>query len=78
MPTAHRDGPYRFSFYAVDQGEPPHVHVRRDRDEAKFWLDPVRLAYNRGFSPVELNRIEHLVVRHRQKLFEAWDDYFNA
>lgn len=56
MPTVLRDGPYRFFFYAVDEAEPPHVHVRRDRDEAKFWLDPVQLAHNKKFSLVELNR----------------------
>lgn len=40
MPTVLRLGPYRFFFYSVDRGEPPHVHVRRDRGTAKFWLDP--------------------------------------
>lgn len=31
------------------------VHVRRDRQTAKFWLAPVELAWNHGFSARELN-----------------------
>src|SRR5205823_5680400 len=44
MPTVLREGPYRIHFYMADRVEPPHMHVKRDRSEAKFWLDPVRLA----------------------------------
>ena len=33
------------------------MHVARDRKVAKFWLEPVRLEYNRGFPENELNRI---------------------
>ena len=43
MPTVLRRGPYRFFFYSSDRAEPPHVHVERDENLAKFWLDPVRL-----------------------------------
>lgn len=43
MPTVLHDGPYRFYFYASDRDEPVHIHVERDDDIAKFWLEPVRL-----------------------------------
>jgi hypothetical protein len=43
MPTVLCIGPYRFFFYAGDRNEPEHIHVERDRSNAKFWLDPVRL-----------------------------------
>lgn len=39
MPTVLRTGPYRIFFYAGDRDEPPHVHVERDANIAKFWLD---------------------------------------
>ena len=41
MPTVLRSGPYRFFFYAGDRDEAPHVHVEREDNEAKVWLDPV-------------------------------------
>jgi len=50
MPTVLRVGPYRFLFYAGDRNEAAHVHVERDDDVAKFWLDPVRLQRSGGIS----------------------------
>jgi hypothetical protein len=41
-------GPYRIYFYSHEPNEPPHVHVDRDDQSAKFWLDPVALARNLG------------------------------
>jgi len=77
MPTVLRDGPLRFYFYAGDGGEPRHVHVESGGEEAKFWLDPVDLATNRGFSRKELNKIEHLIHAHIDQLRNAWDGFFN-
>ena len=78
MPTSLWIGPYRFFFYAGDRGEPPHTHVQRDRTECKFWLSPVRLAINRGFSGAELRQIERLTEEHEGTLVEKWNDFFSA
>ena len=51
-----------------DRGEPIHVHVARERKAAKFWLQPVRLEYNRGFAATELNKVEALVRQHETGL----------
>jgi len=71
-----RIGPYRFFFYSSDAGEPRHVHVQRDAAVAKFWLDPMRLDYSQGFRPAELRRIGSMIGEHRNRLIEAWDEYF--
>ena len=69
MPTiAGSPGPYRFFFYSFDCHEPMHVHVRGDRQHAKFWLAPVELAWNHGFNPRELDEIRRLVVEHERPL----------
>ncbi|MCY3646480.1 MAG: DUF4160 domain-containing protein [Chloroflexi bacterium] len=78
MPTVVREGPYRFYFYSHEPNEPPHVHVDRDADSAKFWLRPVALAANYGFRPVELRRVERLVERYATMLLEAWDERFGT
>ncbi len=78
MPTVLRVGPYRFFFYAGDGDEPPHIHIERDDDTAKFWLDPVRLQRSRGFSRRELSRIQRLVEEHSEELLRGWDEYFNG
>jgi hypothetical protein len=75
-PTVLRSGPYRFFFFASDRAEPVHVHVAREDKTAKFWLSPVRAAYNFGFAPNELKRIESLVREHEAHLLKAWDEYF--
>jgi uncharacterized protein DUF4160 len=50
--------------------------VARDANVAKFWLDPVRLAWSRGFSSSELRRVEAIVAEHVQELIEAWNVFF--
>ena len=78
MPTVLRVGPYSFVFFSSDGGEPAHIHVKRDRQVAKYWLNPVTMARNRGFGEHELAEIVRLVEEHRQFLLEAWHEYFNA
>jgi hypothetical protein len=78
MPTALRVGPYRFFFYSGDRNELPHVHVERDDKTAKFWLEPIRLESNRGFSRAELGRIQRLLTKHQRELIGAWYDYFRG
>jgi hypothetical protein len=77
VPTVLRFGPYRFLFYAGDRNEPPHVHVERDDNVAKFWLDPVRLWRSGGFRRVEIQRIQQLVEWNRELLLRRWNEYFN-
>ena len=78
MPTVLRRGLYRFYFYSNDADEPVHVHVERDGDVAKFWLDPVRLQRSGGFRPPEILRISRLVEEHRERIVEAWNEYFGG
>jgi hypothetical protein len=77
-PTVLQSGPYRLFFFSSDRGEPVHVHVTRERKAAKFWLGPVRLEYNHGFAPTELNKIEGIVRDHEAQLQQAWHDYFKS
>lgn len=76
MPTVLHSGPYRFYFYASDRDEPVHVHVEREDDTAKFWLDPVRLQSSGGFGRRELNQIQRLVEDNRERLVRSWNEFF--
>ena len=68
-------GPYRFYFYSFDCNEPPHVHVRHERRTCKFWLDPLNLGNNHGFSAPELTTIRKLIREHLLIILEAWDEH---
>jgi hypothetical protein len=63
-------------FHSHEPNEPAHVHVDRDDQSAKFWLDPVALARNLGFGPVELRRVHRLVAENRGLLSEKWHERF--
>ena len=76
MPTALRFGPYRLYFYSHELNEPPHVHIDRGDQTCKFWIEPVALARNLGFSAKELRDIERLVIDNQQNLLESWNEYF--
>lgn len=75
MPSVLRVGPYRFYFVSHDLHEPPHVHVDRDDQSAKFWIQPVGLARNLGYSPKELRAIERIIQENRQILLEGWNEH---
>src|SRR4051812_33734715 len=78
MPTVLKTGPYRFFFYSHEPNEPPHIHVERDNESAKFWLNPVSLARNNGFSARESRQIEEIVRQHQSEFLEAWNGYFGV
>ena len=73
MPTVLRIGSYRFHFYSDEGKEPPHIHIATTDGECKFWLDFVRLARNKGVSPITLRNIEKLVF---ENLTLSKDKYY--
>ena len=77
MPVLLREGPYRFFFYSADWVEPPHVHVRRDRHTAKFWLDPVSLASSGGMRSAEVRRLQRIVEENQASFLRDWNAHFS-
>jgi hypothetical protein len=76
VPTIEDIGPYKLFFYSSEGDEPSHVHVRRDRATAKFWLNPVRLARSRRFSDHELRAIQRTLEENQPRILEAWNEHF--
>ncbi len=72
MPIVLRIKGYRFWFYEADLDEPPHIHVGKEGNEAKYWLHPLALARARGFRHHELSEIERIITHHRDGLLQAW------
>jgi len=60
---------------SFDCAEPPHVHVEREARTCKFWLEPVSLVRNHGFTARELNIIRRLVSDHRAAIAEVWREH---
>jgi hypothetical protein len=70
---------FRFHFYS-DEGdprEPAHIHVRKGRDNAKFWLRPeITIAYSRGFNRHVLAELIDVIEERRDEIESAWNDHF--
>lgn len=77
MPTILRIGSFRFHFYSDELREPPHIHVETSDGECKFWLEPIRLAGNKGVPPHVIREIERLVFEHQAMLKERYHEYHN-
>ena len=78
MPTILRIGSYRFFFYSNEKGEPPHIHVQRERFLAKFWLSPVALPGSKRFASHELRTIQKHVEENRKLFLEAWNEHIGG
>ena len=76
MPTIKKlKGQYRFFFYSFDCNEAKHIHIQREKMVCKFWLEPIVLGNNYGFSPKEVNSIRKIVYKNLNKIVEAWYDH---
>jgi hypothetical protein len=76
MPIVLRLFGYRIGFFSNENLEPPHVHVEREKMQAKFWLEPAAiLANNGGFAKHELTKIRRIVQDHREFLLEKWHEH---
>jgi len=76
MPTVKNiPGPYRFFFFSFDCNEPMHIHIQREGMICKFWLEPVVLSKNHGFTSKELNTTRETIYNNRNKMVEAWHEH---
>jgi len=76
MPTVLLEKGYRFFFFSNEWNEPIHIHIAKDRNYAKFWLEPIALAKNYGFSASELSEIKRCVAAYAQIFKEKWHEHF--
>lgn len=68
-------GSYRFFFYSFDCNERMHVHVQKESMICKFWIEPVVLVKNNGFTSNELNAIRKVILKNKDKIMEAWHEH---
>ncbi len=51
----------------------PHVHVGKDGNEAKFWLNPVMVTREGRFRKSDLRDIERIIEDNLEFLLTAWE-----
>ena len=52
------------------------MHVERDDQEAKFWLDPLEIARTGGMSQRDINYVLRIIEEQRLYFLERWDEFF--
>ncbi|MBI3959312.1 MAG: DUF4160 domain-containing protein [Chloroflexi bacterium] len=61
--------------------KPPHIHLAKGRERtapgAKFWLESLTLAVNRGLRATDLKDAERIVTANRENFLEMWNDHCN-
>ncbi|KPA10282.1 hypothetical protein MHK_009512 [Candidatus Magnetomorum sp. HK-1] len=59
--------------------EPCHIHVRRNEDVAKFWIEPdICLASSYGISSKDLTGIKKIITENKNLIMEKWYDFFSS
>ena len=51
-----------------------HIHVKKGDGVAKFWLNPIKLAYNDGFKRQELRALISILEEREAQLIRAWNE----
>jgi cell division septum initiation protein DivIVA len=53
------------------------VHGDHSGRTIKIWLDTLKVAYNDGYPMREVTALLDIVDRNRERLLEAWREYFD-
>jgi hypothetical protein len=77
MPTVLLIKGYRFFFFSNERNEPIHIYIEKADSYAKFWIDPLFVSVNHGFTSKELREISELIEKHETLIKDKWNEYFN-
>ena len=76
MPTVLMILGWRFSFYANEGNEPPHIHCRKGDADAKYWLVAetfeVIEAYAYNLSMADRRAVRKIIFEHFDYILEQW------
>ena len=72
MPFIKRSGSFRYTIQDNDHN-PPHIHVRDRRHEARITVDGIVLS-NTGFKSRNLKVMIAFIERYREDFEEAWNE----
>jgi Domain of unknown function (DUF4160) len=77
MPTVLQIKGYRFFFFSNERNEPVHIHIEKAESYSKFWLDPLFVAINHGFTSKELREISEIIEKNETLIRNKWNEHFS-
>lgn len=76
MPTVLLINGYRFFFFSNERNEPMHIHIEKAEKYAKFWIQPLFVAVNFGFTGKELREIGEIIEKNETLIGDKWNEHF--
>ena len=55
-----------------------HIHIEKAEKYAKFWIEPLCVVVNFGFSGKELREIAEIIEKNETLLRDKWNEYFGS
>ncbi len=77
MPTVLFIDGYRFFFFSNERNEPIHFLIEKAEKYAKFWIEPLFVAINYGFTSKELREISEIIDKNEVLIKKKWNEYFS-
>ena len=77
MPTVLLINGYRFFFFSNEKNEPMHIHIEKAEKYAKFWINPLFVAINYGFTGKELREISEIIESYEELIKKKWNEHFD-
>lgn len=77
MPTVLLIKGYRLFFFSNERNEPIHIHIEKAERYSKFWLEPLCVAANHGFTSKELREIGGIIDQNETLIKDKWNELFS-
>ena len=75
MPTVLKIDGYRFFFFS-DEHTPEHIHIEKGDSYIRIEIESLKVTNSYNINSKETKKLVKLVTEHKDKLREAWDEYF--
>ena len=75
MPTVLKVDGFRFFFFS-DEHTPEHIHIEKGDSYIRIEIESLKVTNSYNISGKDTKKLVKLVAEHKDKLKEAWNEYF--
>ena len=75
MPTVLKIDGFRFFFFS-DEHTPEHIHIEKGDSYIRIEIESLKVTNSYNINTKETKKLVKLVAEHKDKLKEAWNEYF--
>ena len=75
MPTVLKIDGYRFFFFS-DEHTPEHIHIEKGDSYIRIEIESLKVTNSYNINSKETKKLVKLVTENKDKLREAWNEYF--